>query len=253
MLWRKKVIAALCLVLGLVLCGCNPPGQGAADEEKEPQFLIGRSRVNAMNYSGAIEAFEMALEKNPQSAAAHFELGWLYAEKEADAAAAIHHYQKFLKLRPNSDRAETVKQHIFRLKQELARGVLPVPASSELQKQVEQFADDNRRLNDELAQLKARLAMIPTNRPNNFVASSRTNGTQQASSTRPGSAVQSSTTTSQTANSTTTARQHRIQSGETLASVARRYDVRLESLMSANPSVNPRRLQPGQSLVIPRR
>ena len=50
---------------------------------------------------------------NPRSAAAHLELGWLQAEKAADPAAAIYHYQKFLKLRPTADNAETIRQHIF--------------------------------------------------------------------------------------------------------------------------------------------
>jgi len=253
MLSAKRIVALLAMVSGLALSGCNPPGQGAADEEKEPQFLIGRSRVNAMNYSGAIEAFEQALEKNPQSASAHFELAWLYAEREADSAAAIYHYQKFLKLRPQSEHAETIKQHIFRLKQELARGVLPVPASSELQKQVEQFVDENRRLNEELAQLKSRLASIPTNRTTSVATPQRSTVNQQSAAIRPipATAVAGSTRTPTAANSSV--RQHRIQSGETLASIARRYGVRLEALQAANPSVNPRRLQLGQNLVIPRR
>lgn len=245
----------LALVCGLVLCGCNPPGQGAADEEKEPQFLIGRSRVNAMNFAGAIEAFEQALEKNPQSAKAHFELGWLYAEKESDAAAAIYHYQKYLKLRPNANDVETIKEHVFRLKQELAKGVLPVPASNEMQKQLELMAEDNRRLSEELDRLKTSTAA--TVRAVSRVASIPQTAraalpVQQPSATRSNTSTPLSAPR-QTVSSSTAQRQHRVQSGETLASLARRYNVKLESLQTANPSVNPRRLQPGQNLVIPSR
>ena len=59
MLWLnpyRLAFAAVCV--GLLLCGCQPVGSGGTDEEKEPQFLIGRSRVNAMNFRGAIEAFQ---------------------------------------------------------------------------------------------------------------------------------------------------------------------------------------------------
>lgn len=253
MLLAKLLRMMLAVVCGLSLCGCNPPGQSAADEEKEPQFLIGRSRVNQMNFAAAIEAFEQALEKNPQSAAAHFELGWLYAEKESDSAAAIYHYQKYLKLRPNADNAETIKQHIFRLKQELAKGVLPVPASNELQKQVEQMAEDNRRLTEELDRLKSSTA-IPS--PNRFVSTpqpARTNRTIQTPQPRVNTPTPQPTPLRQTASSTTTQRQHRIQAGDTPSAIARRYNVRLESLLTANPSLNPKRLQVGQSLVIPSR
>ncbi len=259
MLWAKNFRALLALVCGLVLCGCNPPGQGAADEEKEPQFLIGRSRVNAMNFAGAIEAFEQALEKNPQSAAAHFELGWLNAEKESDAAAAIYHYQKYLKLRPTASNAETIKEHIFRLKQDLAKGVLPVPASNELQKQLEQVAEENRRLSEELDRLKAR-AVTVSPPPNHVVSNPQTvRTTQTVRSNSPVQPAQPRATPQtlspgalrQVVSSTTTQRQHRILDGDTLSSIARRYNVRLESLLTANPALNPRRLHVGQSLVIP--
>jgi len=254
MLLAKLLRMMLAVVCGLSLCGCNPPGQSAADEEKEPQFLIGRSRVNQMNFAAAIEAFEQALEKNPQSAAAHFELGWLYAEKESDSAAAIYHYQKYLKLRPNADNAETIKQHIFRLKQELAKGVLPVPASNELQKQLEQVAEDNRRLTEELDRLKAGATAPPP--PNRFVSNpqpARTNRAIQPPQPRANVPATQQASTRQIAASTTTQRKHRIQAGDTPSAIARRYNVRLESLLTANPALNPRRLQVGQSLIIPSR
>ena len=87
---------ALLLLAGLVLSGCLP--SAPRDEEKEPYFLAGKSRVNTMDFKGAIESFEKAVEVNPKSAAAHFELGWLYDQKESDPAAAIYHYERFLKL-----------------------------------------------------------------------------------------------------------------------------------------------------------
>lgn len=253
MLWAKNFRALPVLICGLVLCGCNPPGQGAADEEKEPQFLIGRSRVNAMNFAGAIEAFEQALEKNPQSAAAHFELGWLNAEKESDAAAAIYHYQKYLKLRPTASNAETIKEHIFRLKQDLARGVLPVPASNELQQQLEQVTEENRRMSEELDRLKARAVTVssPANRFVSNPQTARTNSPVQPVQPRATPQTPSPGAPRQVASSATTQRRHRILAGDTPSSIARRYDVRLESLLTANPALNPRRLRVGESLVIP--
>lgn len=255
-MFRDKTFrVVLALVCGLALCGCNPPGQGVADEEKEPQFLIGRSRVNAMNFGGAIEAFEQALEKNPQSGAAHFELGWLYAEKEADAAAAIYHYQKYLKLRPTAANGDTIKEHIFRLKQELAKGVLPVPASNEMQKQLEQLVDENRKLNEELIHLKSSVT-IPSaaaNRPIVNPQPSRTTSTAQSTQMRVTPPAPPQDATRQVASSAASRRQHRVQAGETPSSIARRYNVKLESLLTANPSLNPRRLQVGQSLAIPGR
>src|SRR5437899_2558938 len=98
------------LLTGIFFGGCLPSGRGQLDEEKEPHFLAGKSRVSQMDYKGAIESFEKALEVNPRSAAAHFELGWLFDKNDAAPATAIYHYDHYLALRPNADNAEIVKQ-----------------------------------------------------------------------------------------------------------------------------------------------
>src|SRR6266404_5603219 len=100
------------LMLGLALGGCLPPAHTQLDEEKEPQFLEGKRRVNALDFPGAIECFEKAIAVNPRSAAAHFEAGLLYEKNQQDYAAAIYHFERFLELRPRSDYAEVVTQRI---------------------------------------------------------------------------------------------------------------------------------------------
>jgi tetratricopeptide (TPR) repeat protein len=248
MTWRAKYFrAGSAVFLGLVLCGCLPDRPVAADEEKEPQFLIGRSRVNSMDFTGAIESFEQALALNPRSAAAHLELGWLHAEKELDPAAAIYHYQKFLDLRPAADNAETIRQHIFRLKQELAKAALPIPPSTEMQRQLEQLTEEKRRLQDEVDRLRqALLQAIPTNRPNNLGrAAVATNAVVNPGAGRVVRSVPPPNLTN--------ARSHRVQAGDTLVSIARRYNVKLEAVLAANPTLNPRRMQVGQAIAIPSR
>lgn len=46
--------------------------------------------------------------------------------------------------------------------------------------------------------------------------------------------------------------EHRIGRGETLSAIAQTYRVRLADLQAANPRLNPRRLQVGQTVIIPR-
>ena len=127
--WIRFVLAVCVLAAAVALNGCSSSDQSQSDEEKEPHFVLGKGRVNAMDYQGAVEAFEQSLEANPHSAVAHFELGCLFDEKVPDPAAAVYHYEQYLKLCPNADNAEVIRQRIYRCKQQLAADVLPLPSA----------------------------------------------------------------------------------------------------------------------------
>lgn len=254
--WNSNRLALAAVCVGLLLCGCQPVGSGATDEEKEPQFLIGRSRVNAMNFGGAIEAFEQALQMNPHSAAAHFELGWLYAEKESDPAAAIYHYQKYLQLRPSAGNAETIRSHILRLKQELAKAALPIPPSTEIQRQLEFLTAENRRLQGEVDQLQKALVQAQAANTGRAIASSVSSRGANVAGAAPTVAARPSANPAQSSSSRSDSggqRSHRVQAGETPASIARRYNLSVDALLAVNPGLNPRRMQVGQILNLPRR
>lgn len=236
------LLAAFC---GAVLCGCFPPGASRQEEEKEPHFLRGRARVNSMDYQGAIESFGKALEVNPHSASAHLELGWLYAEKTADPAAAIYHYERYLKLRKNAENAETIRQHIYRQKQELAKAVLPLPSSPGIQRELEQLAEQNRQLREEIEKWRAYYARQGTTNVPVPPASGEQPRITPAEPPRGGTASPPPVV------QTPPVRTHQVQSGETPYSIARKYGVQLDALMAANPGLNPKRMQVGQRLNIP--
>jgi len=247
-------------------CGCAPPGQSQMDDEKEPHFIEGKRAVNSMDYTGAIEEFEKAVEANPRNASAHFELGWLYEEKEPDPAAAIYHYQQFLKLRPNADTAEAVKQRIMNCKEDLAKAVLPLPSAPGVQHDMEQLIQENKQLKEEVAKWQAWYNFQQTNRAPAQTSQGSTQPTQTA---QVAQTVQSAQTQQvshpQQANhpvaavpnpqprapSRTGGRTYIVQPRETLASISRKFNVKLEALTAANPGIDPRRLRAGQAVNIP--
>jgi tetratricopeptide (TPR) repeat protein len=243
----------LAVLAGLVLSGCLPSVQSQSDEEKEAHFQTGKSRVNAMDYPGAIESFEKALEVNPQSAAAHFELGCLYDQKEPDPARAIYHYEEYLRLQPNAGNAEIVKPRVLACKQELARTVSVGAVTQTMQHEFEQLTDENKRLREEVERWRALYASHPpqTNPiPLSFSGhAAPTSGLVQFAQAvdPPSNSIRDRPpVTPSNANRT-----HTVKSGETASLIARMYGVRVDALLVANPRVDPRRLRIGQALNIP--
>jgi LysM repeat protein len=242
------------LLAGLLLSGCLP--SAPREEEKEPHFLAGRSRVNTLDFKGAIESFEKALEANPKSAQAHFELGWLFDQKEPDPAAAIYHYERFLKLSPNSGKEEMVKTRILACKQQLAQTVSLAPGMEKQQHELEQLADENRRLRDEIEKLRSYPARLQS--PTNQAGTPSSPGTRRDRAMGSGQAAVTGTIPSDVANpgrspalAAANSRAHIVRAGETPIAIARKYGVKVEALVAANPKLDPRRLQVGQVLNVP--
>ncbi len=241
------------LLAGVVLGGCLP--SAPSDEEKEPYFMAGKNRVNTMDFKGAVDSFEKAVELNPKSAAAHFELGWLYDQKESDPAAAIYHYERYLKLLPNSVKRDMITTRILACKQQLAQTVSLGPVTEKQQREFEKLAEENKRLRESVDEWHA-YAVRLQNLTNQTSAAS-----MAARAVRPPPPVQSAssgTTTSSPGVSSrpsvppaASARTHTVKAGETPTIIARKYGLKVDALMTANPGLDPRRLHVGQTLTVP--
>ena len=245
----KWILFPLLAAVLIAVNGCLPSDSSPLDEEREPHFVLGKSRVNTMDYAGAVEAFSESLEANPRSAAAHFQLACLFDQKESDPAAAIYHYQEFLRLNPKADNAEVIRQRIYSCKQQLAADVLPLPSAPAAQKQLEDLAEKNHQLQDEVekwrayytAQQAAQKNSPPT--PPNTLAPTG-NPTPDDVSTAPPPALA-------TVAKPVKPRTHTVAAGETLAAIARKSGVSLAALEAANPGVTPKKLHVGQALNLP--
>ena len=247
------------LLLAVCLSGCFQAGDGPGDEERDPHYLAGKSRVNSMDYDGAIAAFESALTSNPKSAAAHFELGWLYEERKTNYAAAIYHYEKHLELRPDSNMAETIRQRILACKVELARTVQFAMVSRQVQDEIRRLTATNALLNSKIEALKTDLVQQAAAFSNRLAAATQVSFPPQPQIAvepehRPSSVERQSSpvgTSPSPSRSSALPHSHVVRPGETLATISRRYNVKLTSLQLANPGVEARRLRAGQVLNLP--
>ncbi len=255
--WGRFSLYFTVAVSLLTLYGCMPSDSSPLDDEKEPHFVLGKSRVNAMDYSGAVEAFNEALEVNPRSAAAHFQLACLFdTPKVSDPAAAIYHYQEFLRLNPKADNADVVKGHIYSCKQQLASDVNSLPITPIAQRQLESLVETNRQLQSELEKWRAYYASqqeaLRTNPPAPMNLATPGSQTPDDVTAQSANNISSATTRSQTTTPRVAKpRTHTVAAGETMASIARKHSVSLTALQAANPGVTPKKLKVGQTLNLP--
>ncbi len=261
---------ALVLLLCLGLSGCSPTAESQMDEQKNPHFQAGKEKLGALDYNGAIECFERALEDNPRSALAHFELGVLFDQHEIDYAAAIYHYNKALKLRPTGYPADNILQRIPACRQELIKAdSLAIVNPSALRETV-QLREENQALRQQIETLRAQLAARPAGMSGPGLSSGPASAAREMPRAVPAPPTNSpaisgweagragrpmtvlaSEQTRATAGTGARWRTHPVKAGETLASVARLYQIKLSALQAANPGLDPKRVKVGSLLNIP--
>lgn len=247
------------LGLCLGLCGCVPSTPNRADEEKEPYFQRGKALATSLDYRGAIEAFEKALEVNPHNAQAHFELGLLYQRDETDLPAAVYHFERFLLLRPQSDQADLVRRQITACKQDLARtvSISMAPITQNMQRDLERLTAEKERLTNEKRELQQQLEawqaygarLAPGGVPAAQVAPTAPPASDPSASTPASRNPPADRSPPVTSRSGT--KSYVVKRGESLYTIAKKHGVKLSRLQAANPGVEARKLRAGQTLTIP--
>jgi LysM repeat protein len=261
------------VMLSLLCAGCFPVAESDSSEKKDPHYIKGRNLANALDYQGAAEAFDKALDANPRNSAAHLELGILNEERFGNFAAAIYHYEKFLQFNPNSLQAANLRGRLVTCKQELAKSVYTGPVTPAMQKELERLTAENIRLNkltEDLQMQLARSAATISNltaqaaqQPRVAVGGplNRLAPQERGTASQPGSAATAhdpSVIAGSVAGppksgpgATTSRRAHTVKPRETPASIARKYGVSVNALLKANPGLDPRRMKIGQTVNLP--
>ncbi len=258
----KSWFGAALLAMSLFLGGCFPTAS-TQDEEKNPYFVAGKDRAAARDYKGAIEAFEKALEVNPRSALAHYELGVLYEQHENDYPAAIYHYSKVLKLRPhNAYPAQNARQRIPGCKLEMLKDDTLATLNPTAMREIERLRKENQQLRQYLEgwadwwkRNSVRLQQTYAPRQTDGASTTRNHDpdSERASANHRtrSNRNESRSSTDEAASAPGTKKIHRIKKGETLMALSRRYRVSLSALRAANPGLDPRHMLVGQSVNIP--
>ena len=246
-----RTLSAL-LVFAALTTGCWPPGASPQDEVKDPYYLVGMNRVTGKDPQGAMEAFRHALENNPNSSAAHFQLAVLKEQHEKNFPAAIYHYERCITDNLSPQRADMIRQRISLCTQELIKksgNFLTPPTQQaeidELKKRLAQAHAENDSLRRQLETALARAGrdfVVVSNRALFPSPPRATNAVENPGPPRPGTGRPPDHSALRT---------HKVKVGENPSTIAKQYAISLNSLMKANPTLDPKRIRVGQTINLP--
>src|SRR5438034_4886668 len=179
------------------------------------------------NFERAINLYEAALDDSPRCAEIHYKLALLYDDKLNDPVSALHHFRRCLALSPNGAHANDVKNSIRR--DEVA--VLTALSGDSVVTRTEAAGLRNENLKE--LEERSKMSRSVTEKAQARNASSK-----------------------KTASAKSKGRTYIVQSGDTLASISRKFyksSARWEKIRDANKENirDPAKLTVGQSLVIP--
>lgn len=260
------MVRALLTLAALLLVACdNSPVGGEGPEVEHPEFRQGTALQQQGDHRRALECFLKVIDDRKDAAESHLEAGRLYIELR-EPLSAIYHFKQSQRLKPRPERANSISQLIRTAERNFIQSIPGQPfdpegggASVDASQRISQLQAENTRLKRELEDLYRQTRTVPpVNRVTTTPAPANSGfGGFGVGSNTPTTTV--TTTPALPSNPTalpTGARQHTVQSGDTLASLARKYygsPARWTDIQRANTGVlgGGTALKIGVVLVIP--
>ncbi|MCX6993835.1 MAG: LysM peptidoglycan-binding domain-containing protein [Kiritimatiellaeota bacterium] len=149
-------VMAAALAMSL-LAGCTSQVQEQdALEFNYPAIRKARAKLREGDKQSALALLNRAIDEKPRLAQAHLEVAQLYDDYDHNYVRAIYHYERYLELRPQTEKREMIEGFIRKAKLAYAASVAEqVPG---LDKKVQALQDDNERLKRDLRQVRENLA-----------------------------------------------------------------------------------------------
>ncbi len=239
-----RIIYLPLFVALLVSTGCEKDMQSIEErEERDPLVKSGQAYMEAAQWDEALDAFKKALEKEPLMARPHLDLALIYQQHKINYIHAIYHYDRYLELRPNAEKAKFIEEQKLKVAQALANTLINNSPDvkkvvQERNKLVQQNSDLIRQLADARSG-KTKVLTVATTKQKTATAAS------------PKSAKQ------KTSQSTSSAKHkiYHVEAGDNLTKIAQKFynSDDWEPIFEANKDTlsSPRNLRVGQTLVIP--
>src|SRR5438477_8741908 len=216
---------ALWILIAIIITGCDR----MITPKHAQQLKDAETKAASDDFARAISLYESALEDRPTDAEVHYKLALLYDDKMNDPLDALHHFKRYLAIAPSGTRANEVKGFVKRDEVALLTSLSGDAIISRTE--ATRLRNENLSLRKELDEARGRSHIVTT---------------EQAA------------TPAKTKNQDTGRQTYVVQHGDTLASISRKSyktSTRWKQILDANRDVinDPKKLAPGQTLMIPKR
>jgi len=211
------------MVLAIITTGCDR----MVTPKHAQQLKDAETKAASSDFARAISLYESALQDRPTDAEVHYKLALLYDDKMNDPLDALHHFKRYLAIAPSGARANDVKGFVKRDEVALLTSLSGDAIISRTE--ATRLRNENLALRKELDEARGRSHII-------------TNEQAATPAKNPDTGRQT----------------YVVQHGDTLASISRKFyktSTRWKKILDANRDVisDPKKLAPGQTLVIPKR
>ncbi len=145
------------LLLGLCTAGCSRPVQQAdGDEMDHPMMIKARDLEQQGDIEGARRIYTVMLEKHADMGRAHLGLALLLDRPGGDPVRAVYHYQRYLELRPDTEKRKMIEGRIRGATAAMVRAVYTNEAS--VASRLAELEREHQDLKVQKANLETRLA-----------------------------------------------------------------------------------------------
>ncbi len=239
----------LVMVAGLMaLTGCDKnSGSIEEREERDPNILSGQQYMDQGNYDAAIQEFKLAMVQEPRMARPHLDLATIYQNNVYNPIHAIYHYDRYLELRPESEKSEFILEQRQKVFNKFAQTLVDnLPEVQNVLKERNTLFQQNTELKRQLAAALKKQSTTTQSAPAPVAQKSVTQTVPK--STAP---------TIQTKPASTQNHQiYHVVAGDTLSKIATKFygdSGKWDAIYEANKEMmrSPGDLKVGQTLVIP--
>lgn len=226
----QKIYALPLIAAALLFAGCDKGTQTLEQkEERDPLVKTGQAYMDIKDWNKAEEAFKQAIENEPRLARPHLHLATIYQQYKINYIHAIYHYDRYLELRPDSEKKELITDQKLKVAKALANTF--IKNSPEVKQIITQY----NALQKENADLKKKLG-----------------GGQTRTNAKPTATEPAATTAKPSAQKHAI---YHVVSGDTLTKIAKKFygNSDYAPILQANRDTlrNEHSLKVGQTLVIP--